>query len=155
MRMVFAVIKNNTAGKRARRRAVRYIGAQLIARYRDNTIREAQMARNKTHRDAKRKAKWRVKRVLWQIYLDPVTHMLLATEERPKESPRAGKIEKWAIEGRAGGLHTRVQHAVRCLQRPTEVHTTSHTPKREGVPRGSDEEENNQGGQTKTNQKSI
>ena len=79
------------------------------------------MARNKTHRDAKRKAKWRVKRVLWQIYLDPVTHMLLATEERPKESPRVGKIhvERWALEGRARGLHTRVQHAVRCLQRFT------------------------------------
>ena len=30
-----------------------------------------------------------------------------------------GKIERWALEGRARGLQTRVQHAVRCLQRFT------------------------------------
>ena len=33
--------------------------------------------------------------IVWQIYLDPVTHMLLATEERPQESPRVGKMEWW------------------------------------------------------------
>ena len=120
MRMVFTVIKHNTTGKRARRRALRRIGAELIDRYRDVEIREAQVAQNAAHRDNKRKARWRVRRTLWQIYLDPVTHMLLATEERPHESPRVGSIERWVETSKAErGLQGKVQHAVQCLQQYT------------------------------------
>ena len=55
-----------------------------------------------------------MRRVLWGIYYDPVTYMLLATEERPKP---AGAIEIW-VDGahEKGNLLHRIKHAVRCLQ---------------------------------------
>ena len=106
------------------RRALRLIGAELIGKYRDKEIRETRVAQNEIHRDRKRKARWRVRRTLWQIYLDPVTHMLLATEERPHESPRVGSIERWVETSKAKkGLQGKVQHAVRCLQQYTVLVT--------------------------------
>ena len=124
MRMIFTAIKHNTTGKRARRRALRLIGAELIGKYRDKEIRETRVAQNEIHRDRKRKARWRVRRTLWQIYLDPVTHMLLATEERPQESPKVGSIERWVEACRTKeGLQGKVQHAIRCLQQYTVLVT--------------------------------
>ena len=73
------------------------------------------MAQNAAHRDSKRKARWRVRRTLWQIYLDPVTHMLLATEERPHESPRVGSIERWVENSKTRkGLQGKVQRCGAC-----------------------------------------
>ena len=77
--------------------------------------------RNRQHREEKRRIRWKVRRVLWGIYYDPVTYMLLATEERPKP---AGAIEIW-VDGahEKGNLLHRIKHAVRCLQ--LYIHTVT------------------------------
>ena len=128
-RLIFTAIKHNTTGKWARRRALRRIGAMLIHRYRDEATRENTRTHNRRHREEKRKLRWKLRRVLWGIYYDPVTYMLLATEERPKAEWIVGAVEQWVDKAHEKGkLVYRIKHAMRCLQ--MYIHTVARPRER-------------------------
>ena len=101
----------------------------LIQRYRDEATRENTRTHNRRHREEKKKLRWKLRRVLWGIYHDPVTYMLLATEERPKAEWIVGAVEQWVDKAHEKGkLVHRIKHAMRCLQ--MYIHTVARPRER-------------------------
>ena len=69
VKLIFMTMQRNTAGRYARRRAIRRIGAALIRLYRDERSRGIGEQRREERQRRKKEARKRIRRILWQIYI--------------------------------------------------------------------------------------
>ena len=118
-RLIFMSLRANTAGRYARRRALRRIGAVLIDLYRDSNIRLMARWASHVHRVNRHQARVRINCVLWEIYHDPVLRGLVATERYGEpDTTTVHPIERWVDQVHHDiddHIVPRIIHAMRCL----------------------------------------